>query len=498
MGCIAIRSGGVLAFLEIRSVCGAQSGRSACWRVQCRFVALAAALCLSAGLAPALAQTPALERTGEVGRDIETVRQAQEIRSIDLGALDDGVDVTFAQVLADPDNIELNVRFALTQIRQGNVRGAGATLERILLIAPQIAEVRVLYAVVLFRLDNLDEAEREMRKVLELPLSPDLRGQISDYLAQIDKRRQRTRFVLSANMSYQFDWNRNSAPSSSERLLFGVPTPLTGTSTRQDDMSTNGLLRLSFEHDLGAQARHLMIGSVSYYGGEQVQQDNLDLQAFFADWGYRLDFTPLVVTPQLLYKNIRLAREKYLTVEGASTRAQYEFSTSLSGIVTGKVEQQSFRNVGGGTGATDLDGRNYQLTVGGSYILTPRHRLQLTLEHTRNSASRRWESFDRDGVSLSHTWLLGSGAFLLSSVTSNLDRYDGADPFISTLTRRENTVRARATFGIPLGSLGDVPEGWSDVSLTATAEAFRQVSTITNYTYNNYRLSLGLGKVWEF
>jgi hypothetical protein len=130
--------------------------------------------------------------------------------------------------------------------------------------------------------------------------------------------------------------------------------------------------------------------------------------------------------------------------------------------------------------------------------LDPRNRLQLVLEHTRNSAARTWESYHRDGATLVHTWLLGSGAFLLSSFTTNLDRYDGADPFIAPTTRRDNTFRLRSTFGIPLGSLGDVPDGWSDVSLTATVEAYRQISTITNYTYTNYRYSIGLGKIWEF
>jgi hypothetical protein len=445
-----------------------------------------------------VAQSPAVERTSEVSRDIETVRQTQQLRSIDLGALDDGVDVTYAQVLSDPDNIELNVRFALTQIRQGNVRGAGATLERILLIAPNIAEIRVLYAVVLFRLDNIDEAEREMRAILELPLAPDLRQQIQGYLTQIEKRRQRTRFVLSANLSYQFDWNRNSAPSSSERLAFDVPTVLSGTSTRQDDLSANGLVRLGVEHDLGAQARHLMIGSLSYYGGEQVQQDDLDLQAVFADWGFKLDFAPVTVTPQILYKDIWLSREKYLTSYGGSLRVQHAISPTLSMFGAAKVEQQAFHNVGDATTASEQNGRNYQLTTGGNYVLDTRNRLQLTLEHTRNSAARRWESYSREGVTGSHTWLLGSGAFLLSSLTANFDRYDGPDPFIASVTRRDESVRARTTFGIPLGSLGDMPEGWEDVSLTATAEAYRQVSTITNYTYNNYRLSLGVGKVWEF
>lgn len=495
---------GVLA-IRIVSLPSDRPRRPGGRRVAC---ALAGALaCAAAGVGGTahaqtqISQNTAIQRTDEVTRDIETVREVQQLRSIDLARLDDGVDVTFAEVLANPDDIELNVRYALTQIRQGNVRGASATLERVLLIAPNIAEVRILYAVVLFRLDNLDEAEREMRAVLELPLAPDLRRQIDSYLAQIDDRRKTTRFTLSANFSMQFDSNRNSAPRSGERLVFGVPTPLTGNSTRQDDLATNGLVRLGFEHDLGTQARHLMIGSMSYYGGDQVREDDLDLQAFFADWGYRLDFSPVTVTPQLIYKNMRLAREKYLTAYGGSTRVRFALSTTLAGFVAGKVEQQKFHRVPGSLTAPQQSGRNYQMTAGFSQIIDPRHRIQFTAEHTRNSASRTWESYTRDGVELSHTWLVGGGAFLLSSLTTNLDRYDGPDPFISQLTRRDNTIRARFTFGVPLGALsalGDVPEAWSDVTLTTTAEAYRQLSTITNYAYDNYRLSIGLGKSWQF
>ena len=44
------------------------------------------------------------------------------------------------------------------QIRRGDVRGAGATLERILLMRPDLPRIRLLYAIVLYRLDNLDEA----------------------------------------------------------------------------------------------------------------------------------------------------------------------------------------------------------------------------------------------------------------------------------------------------------------------------------------------------
>ena len=79
-----------------------------------------------------------------------------------------GEDVTFEQVLADPDNIDLNFRYAETQIRKGDVRGASATLERILLIEPDLPRVRLLYAIVQFRLENLAEAERELVRATKM------------------------------------------------------------------------------------------------------------------------------------------------------------------------------------------------------------------------------------------------------------------------------------------------------------------------------------------
>ena len=56
----------------------------------------------------------------------------------------------------------MNLRFARSQIARENIRGASATLERILLLEPGRPDVRLLYAVVLFRLDNTQDAEREL------------------------------------------------------------------------------------------------------------------------------------------------------------------------------------------------------------------------------------------------------------------------------------------------------------------------------------------------
>ena len=81
--------------------------------------------------------------------------------------------VTYEDVLKDPNNIALNVRYAQDQIARGEVLGAAATLERILLMNPKLPDVRLLYAVVLYRLDSLDEAQRELDTLRNVTLPPE-------------------------------------------------------------------------------------------------------------------------------------------------------------------------------------------------------------------------------------------------------------------------------------------------------------------------------------
>ena len=123
----------------------------------------------------------------------------------------------------------------------------------------------------------------------------------------------------------------------------------------------------------------------------------------------------------------------------------------------------------------------------------------MSLERTRNSAARRFHSYDRDELSATHTLLFGSGDFLLSALTLSHDGYDGNDHTISLQTHKDKAARARITYGVPFEALADeTPDLLKGVTLTLSAEAYRQVSNITNFTYNNYRLSVGVNRRWEF
>jgi Flp pilus assembly protein TadD len=70
--------------------------------------------------------------------------------------------ITYAQILADPDNIELSVKYAQQLINDGEFQKATISLERILLLNPEVDKARLLMALVFFRLGSFSEAESEL------------------------------------------------------------------------------------------------------------------------------------------------------------------------------------------------------------------------------------------------------------------------------------------------------------------------------------------------
>jgi len=286
--------------LSVTSTGDRQRGRRGACRSAALAALIAAALMSSAGLAQTgiQAQAPTTQEIERPERDVRTGirageagREARELPVIEGGA------VTFDEVMRDPDNIDLNYRYAQTQIALGDVRGAAATLERILLIEPDLPRVRLLYAVVLFRLDNLDDAERELLAVRELDMPASLRTEIDLYLDEIGKRRQRTRIRALASVGAQYDTNRNSGPSSGRLFFVGSEIPATGTARHRGDASFNAIGRVDLSHDLGYQQRHKLVGSATYYDSDQVRQDSLDLRALTGEGGIALDLAPLRADP---------------------------------------------------------------------------------------------------------------------------------------------------------------------------------------------------------
>lgn len=465
------------------------------------FVA-AAALCASS---PALGDTIlAQTNTTDIpAREQASARQAAQAAqaAVDLRTVEDGTEVSYEDVLKDPDNLQLNFRFARWQVRRGDVRGAAATLERMLLVQPDLAPIRLFYGVVLYRLDNMDEAEHELKIVQAQPNLPaDIRTEVDAYLSRIEDRRKRTRFTANFTIGAQYDSNRTAGPRSKEVLFLDIPIPTRGG---RDDFAMLFIESLRVDHDLGYQEGHSIFAEASYYRDDQKTVGSQDLQSGSLEAGgvYHSPFWDIDIIPSGYVNYLYLSSERYMKTYGYNLRFERKFGPKILAFASTRLSYQQFGNITEELTANLRDGRQIEGQVGASWAFLPTMRVSGSYLHYDKNAKGHFFAYNRDELDFSHMWLLGGGQFMLNSVNLMLDAYDTNDPIVSAKTRLDHDLRYRLTYGAPLvfffGS-GTLPVQLEDITATASAEWFRAASDIPNSDYKNWKVQWLFSKTWQF
>ena len=304
---------------------------------------------------------------------------------------------------------------------------------------------------------------------------------------------------------WQFNTNRNAAPSSKTRLLADTPLALTGTNRKQRDTSFIAIQSLQFVHDLHMQAGHQLFGSVTHYLGEQTQQDTLDLASYSLEGGVILKSGLTTITPSAVAEHILLSRETFLRTQGGSLQIERPMTQRLTLATQLRRVREDYDGIAENTAAAERHGNSTTVTAGGSYQLTPRMFVNLNGTYTSKSASRPYYAYDGLTAQVSHTWLLGKGQFLTNSFEASVDDYDEPDAAISARRRRDEQFRTRVTYGAPVTLfihpqiLPKLPKSvLKDLLFTLTFEHFHSDSNIRNYTYTDHKIAAMFTKSVEF
>jgi hypothetical protein len=405
--------------------------------------------------------------------------------------------ILYSDVLKDPDNIPLNFRFARQQVTDGNVKGASATLERILLIQPDLAAVRLFYAAVLIRLDSLAEAEQQLDLVTATD-DPRTNEQVDRYRDAIADRRKRTHVTFSIAAGGQYDTNPSASPAGNSLLVSDIAVD---TDTSDDDYARVGQSRISFTHDLGYQAGHALFGGATFAATDQVTEQSLDLTAAVLNFGVTYHLQDLDISPELLVTDVNLADQQYFLSLGGRVKAEYRLAPDwrLTGLIEGAF--QDYDSISVSTSANENSGSQFDAEIGVKYFLAPDMRLRASVRHTDKRSEKSYNQYYGDKLSGRFVWLLGEGRFLSSGFSVGIKVYDGADSFVSARTRRDEAFKGRVTLGLPVNSMlpATVEHAlFENFLVLFSGEYYSARSNITNYTYDNSRAQVLLSKSWRF
>ncbi len=460
------------------------------------------------------AASPAHAQFGE--RDITARDQAlEQIERIDAvtRAAREGIDysdvpggpVSFAEVLRAPDDPDLNMRYARTQIAEGNLRGAAATLERVLASVPDATQVRLLYAFVLYRLDSAEAARAQIERVREGQPDERTLARTDRLESLIARRERRTRVGMTVGGGVSYRTNANYAPDS-KRIdaivnFFGTPLQLRNipVAGAEDDVAWLGQVGLDVSHDLGNQAGDEVYGGVDAFFNEQVTVDTNDYRSFDGRVGLRKQLSFADLDVQLGGSHFRLDGEAFVNTVGVQLSLERRF---MDGRLTlrgrHRTAYESFDVADDFT--AQRTGARFDFDVNARYVLAPAHRIDAGVGYTSKRARRDFREYDAARFSLAHVWLLARGMYLVNRLRYGVDLYDEPNPFVSSTRRRDDDLGYQLIFAGTLAGLapaGMLTRGLRDVAFSVTGTLTRADSNIQNFEYDDAGVEVFLSKRFD-
>lgn len=146
-------------------------------------------------------------------------------------------EVSWLDLLQNPDNIALNEQFISERLASGDLPAALSAVERVIAANPADVPLRLLRAEILVNLANDTLAIGELDALDQLPLLPDQKRAVANLRRVIESRAKRWHTIASATLGITGSDNANKYPSSG--LMDFQLTPISLPSTQAYE-STGG------------------------------------------------------------------------------------------------------------------------------------------------------------------------------------------------------------------------------------------------------------------
>lgn len=355
-------------------------------------------------------------------------------------------EITYADILADPDNPSLNQQFARQRLEQGDAKAALAAVERVLVAEPTNLGARLFRAEILAALGADLQAEGELLALAAMPLPDSIKARVNALQAALENRRKRLKTQVNLAFGFQSNDNATNWPAESNVLFQGSPLPASNPYTqerfgeennpitdKQTDTATNGTVAVTSSYDLARETFRdvfINLGASQTGDSDTVYLDNTSTNIGF---GLTYKSGALTLVPRLSVVDVENEFEDRL--------GNYEIS---SGSLTAGWQLGERHRLTLAVGGTELqfdgskktnDTLTHSATLGYAGALTPTVTLNLGLfdqdvDGGRNRDENGSLNMDLDkkltGVSASTRFALARGQFLTLGGSYSEAEHDNA------------------------------------------------------------------------
>lgn len=403
----------------------------------------------------------------------------------------------FQQLLADPANPELTLRYARLAVEAGNSEAAVAALERLVLFNDTLPRARIELGVLYYRLGSHAQARDYLKRGLADPSLPaDARANGERYLAEVENMLSPHVLEGSLTMGFRYQTNANLAPSGRRVFQAGLPFNLPRNQRKQEDGNFFGLLGVEHRYDFDPFDRQAWLESdFTLYGAKQFERSRLDLMV--ADFATGPRFQPLPgelpglnMKPFFRASVAVLDEQEYFHSLGFGLSNRLDLSERLRIEGTYEFRALDYNSTSRRPFADEQSGIENNLSVGARYLITPSQRIEFRLGGRLMDAEKGYESFDEISASLTYQFgyaapFAGMPQWIAAAFAGYAHSwYDRPDRSVLPGRKRDDDEWRIGAYNV-----FNLSKDWSALALIEYVE---NDSNIRNFDYNDLSIMIGV------
>ncbi|HVO00556.1 MAG TPA: tetratricopeptide repeat protein [Candidatus Cybelea sp.] len=409
-------------------------------------------------------------------------------------------EAAFAELLKDPGNLDKNLVYAKALVAEGDVEGAIAVLERLVLLYPDHAQLHVTLGELYQRAGSDAAAAQAYAAALAAPnTTPAIKAQAEALRKQALNKTAPSHFSGSVFLGMQYQTNANAGPYAD--VIFSQRNHAGRPHAERPSEDVSGVMGFNVNHtlDFGRQDGMALESRLTGFG--QLYDENSKLDTGRINGQVALGFYPFPadggffrLTPRVNFEAASADGEWLDGGGGPGIGARLKFNEALTLDLGYDAVYRNYDRVSSLGHTEDYTGFQQDGTMTLTWLARPGTTLigsvggrSAGTEHDSldyaafSAALAGYQTYSSPVAFLPRNWLVG-----LSAAYEHR-WYEAADPHIDGNTRRDSIWQFDLVNSIPLS------ESWS---LNQQVEYLMDDSNLRNYTYDN--VTVAMSARWRF
>ena len=349
-------------------------------------------------------------------------------------------EVTFQEILENPADLEINLKYATEQEVLGRYKSTLSTLERLNMLYPVNTDIKLYLISILLKMDSAAKLQLMIETMLQ---DPNTTKETRDYIQEIlktirDQSQPKPKWFAYLDVNYMQTDNSN---------IDGVSK--TGTLYARDNVSEFPGLKYDKTYSRGASitvGKNLSSSSaISFNGALSVNTQNKGEENESDLASGSVSYSKIVgkhfLLPYIFYSrpNQRLSAD--LKTKGVGFNNTYNINQNNSISYSSSYSKSSY-NRSAANAASNVDDANneiYSANIGYNYSFSDVNLISSKISYTEKNAKKNYNAYTGPSFNIGYTRILPFGTLKLDK-TFETNTYEEKDTFVHSTISREDDI----------------------------------------------------------